>query len=154
MRDEHRYVPGKVAGDAFSRKNCEAEVTWTLKNGRFAMSGGIWEANKRDYIACGQIVDEVADYFPEDIKLQRMRAIWQRWHLNDMQAGSKSQMDWLRANPIPEGEYRYPKSYYGVASSRLAGAGLNPDADGYRYGHAWKMEELPAEVIAEIESWG
>lgn len=108
MSDEHRYVPGKVDYNGSGQRNCQAEVTWTLKYGIFSMYAAIWNPGKTDCYAGGQNVDEVADYFPEDVKLQKMRAIWQRWHLNN----------------------------------------------GYRYGQGWKMEELPAEVIVEIESWG
>lgn len=69
---------------------------------------------------------------------------WDRWHLNDMKAGSAVQEEWLRANPVTA---VYPESHYTKASEALAAAGLNPDADGYKYGHAWKREEVPAEVI-------
>lgn len=150
---KYRYVPGKVDYDGNGRANCEAEITWTLENGRFSMSAGIWMPSKRDLLACGQMVDTVAGYFPGDEQVQRMRAVWQRWHLNDMKAGSPAQETWLRENPIPEEEYRYPASYYTIVSAKLAAVGLNPDADGYLYGHEWKREELPADVVAEIESW-
>lgn len=46
----------------------------------------------------------------------------------------------------------YPESHYDKASAALAAAGLNPDADGYRYGRAWKFEELPQSVVNWLES--
>lgn len=150
---EHRYVLGLVDYHNRGRATCEAAITWTLENGRFSMCAEIWRADKRDIHEGGQCVDRVAAYFPKDMKAQRMVEIWKRWHLNDMRAGSAIQEQWLRNNPIPAEEYAYPKSHYDVASEKLAAAGLNPDPDGYRYGHAWKCEELPAEVIAEIQSW-
>lgn len=153
MNKEHRYVLGKCDYNTPGKKNCEAEITWGLKDGKFSMSAGIWMPSKRDYLCCGQCVDRVAEYFPDDAKAQRMRAIWERWHLNDMRPGSQVQEDWLRANPIDPKEYAYPKSHYEVAGVKLAAVGLNPDPDGYKYGHAWKREEIPAEVIAQIESW-
>lgn len=154
MTQENRYVPGKVDYYGNGRANCEAEITWSLTDdGRFSMSAGIWQSNKRDLEMCGQYVDTVAAYFPNDTLVQRMLAVWQRYHLNDMRAGSAVQETYLREHPIPEADYRYPKSHYVVASKVLADAGLNPDADGYLYGHEWKREELPAEVQAEIASW-
>lgn len=144
--DEHRYFLGKHEGG-------ECWLTWTLKDGRFSMCGEYWMPSKRDCISCGQNVDEVAGYFPNDAKAQRMLAIWERWHLNDLKEGSKAQEDYLRAHPLDPKSYAYPKNHYTVASEYLAAAGLNPDADGYKYGHAWKTEELPADVLAEIESW-
>lgn len=85
-------------------------------------------------------------------KLQKFFEVWERWHLNDLKAGSPAQEEWLRANPIPEAEYRYPKSHYDVACEKLRAAGLNPDADGYSYGSAWKREEVPSDVIEFLRS--
>jgi hypothetical protein len=79
-------------------------------------------------------------------------AIWKRWHLNDLKAGSPVQEEWLRNNPMPKEEYAYPKSHYEVASQKLADAGLNPDQDGYMYGHAWKTEQVPLHVLEFLES--
>ncbi len=82
--------------------------------------------------------------------VNRLLDIWQRWHLNDMRAGSPAQMEYLRANPIVA---KYPESHYDKACKALASAGLNPDADGYKYGHAWKHETVPSDVIAEIQAF-
>lgn len=153
---EKRYILGKVSENYTheGKLNCEVAITWELEDGKFSMCAEVWLPSKRDVSMCGQCVEKVAAMFPDNAKAQRMAAIWERWHLNDMVAGSPAQMEWLRANPIPEEEYKYPKSYYEVACQKLSDAGLNPDADGYKYGHAWKREELPPEVVAEIESWG
>lgn len=70
-----------------------------------------------------------------------------------MKAGSPIQEQWLREHPIDPSEYEYPRSHYEVARAKLAEAGLNPDPDKYAYGSAWKTEELPADVLAEIASW-
>lgn len=80
----------------------------------------------------------------------RLLDIWQRWHLNDMRAGSPAQEEFLRTNPVA---FKYPESHYEKASEALAAAGLNPDADGYKYGHAWKREAVPADVIAELQAF-
>lgn len=80
-------------------------------------------------------------------KIKMFLELWDRWHLNDMRAGSQVQENWLREHPISKEEYAYPKSYYEVASQWLTAAGLNPDADGYKYGHAWKFEAVPEWVI-------
>lgn len=82
-------------------------------------------------------------------KVARLLDLWERWHLNDMRAGSPAQQEFLRANPVA---FKYPESHYEKASEALAAAGLNPDADGYRYGHAWRWEDVPADVITEIEA--
>lgn len=105
--------------------------------------------------SCGQIVshlkDELHTITPapgwDALKLRQFFNVWERWHLNDLRAGSAEQEKWLRENPIPKEEYAYPRSHYEVASRKLADAGLNPDSTGYKYGHAWKREEVPSDVI-------
>lgn len=148
-----RYVLGKVDYHGRGRKVNKVELTWSVEEGRFAMSGGVWNGNGTDYTACGQMVDDVAQMFPHNAKVQRMAAIWRRWHLNDLKAGSAVQEAYLREWPIYRSEYAYPRSYFEVASQVLTAAGLNPDPDGYVYGTAWKREALPADVLAEIEGW-
>ena len=157
MSKEHRYVLGKVDYNGSSRRNCEAVITWELENGRFSMCAEIWNPRKTDIYCGGQCVEEVAGYFPGNRKAQRMLAIWRKWHLNDMKAGSPAQEAWLKAHPV---NAVYPQSHYDVASKALSEAGLNPDRSyahngkPYKYGSAWLKQDLPADVITEIESWG
>lgn len=104
--------------------------------------------------SCGQIVmhlkdagrDAWADFAPgwDACKVSLFLIAWDRWHLNDMKAGSPAQEAWLEDNPVSA---VYPESHYKKACSALAAAGLHPDADGYLYGSAWKREEVPAEVL-------
>ena len=146
------YVLGKADYNGSGRRNCECTIEWELEDGRFAMSASVWNPRKTDIYMGGQCVAEVASYFPGDAKAQRMAAIWKRWHLNDMRAGSPAQEEHLRTTP--DAFPGYPVSYYEWASGLLAKAGLNPDPNtGYRYGSAWLTEALPDDVIAEIESW-
>lgn len=155
MKD-HVYSLGKTDYNGKGRKNCLTEITWRLENGRFSMCAHIWNPGKTDHYCGGQCVDTVAALFPHDKKAQRMLAIWERWHLNDMKAGSPAQEEFLRANPV---SFKYPETHYDKAGEALAAAGLNPDpnylhnGEPYKYGHAWIKENLPAEVVAEIESW-
>lgn len=128
------------------------------KDGRLSISGvegPLQSGNARG--SCGQInmsewgITEYAPGWSEALEKQ-FREVWKRWHLNDIKAGSKVQEDYLRANPIPKEDYAYPKSHYDVASKKLAAAGLNPDPEGYEYGHSWKREEVPAEVLEFLQS--
>jgi hypothetical protein len=150
-KTDHRYVLGKVDYYGNGRANCEAAITWSLENGRFSMCAEIWMPSKRDIECGGQCVDTVAAYFPEDAKAQRMLAIWREWHLNDMTAGSPAQNAHLKTL----GAYQS----YDWALMHLAAVGLNPDPNyrhngkPYHYGSAWLKRELPADVVAEINSW-
>lgn len=110
--------------------------------------------------SCGQIDSHLRDQLHtitpapgwDALKLQQFFNVWERWHLNDLRAGSPEQEKYLRDHPISREEYAYPKSHYEVAGQKLADAGLNPDANGYQYGHAWKREEVPGEVLEFLRS--
>src|ERR1044072_8435351 len=137
------------------RNNCTATFTYRLEDGRFSMQARIWKPRKNDIFCGGQVIEEVLSYFPHDAKAARMAAVWREWHCNDMRAGSPAQRAWLKASEASRGD----REHYNWATTALAEAGLNPDPNHlhhgkpYRYGHAWLREELPSEIIAEIESW-
>jgi len=154
MARENRYIVGKIAYTSRTRRINQVVITWSLDGDRFSMCGEIWNGPQTDCVSVGQNLEEIAQLFPGNRKVQRMVDIWRRWHLNDMKAGSPAQEQYLRENPIDPAAYAYPKSHYDVACAVLAAAGLNPDpADGYRYGSAWRTETIPADVAAEIRSW-
>ena len=98
--------------------------------------------------SCGQIVMQEWDlksYAPgwtSDLVAQ-FRAVWDRWHLNDLTAGTPAQEEWLRANPA------HKRNDYPARLAALTSAGLNPDpSNGYVYGSAWLLEEVPQDVVA------
>lgn len=169
----HTVRIGTVPGYSSSGREVQADVFCKIQyeGGELAITGVEGPtANGDAYGACGQI--EMTYRTPEEratitpapgwdaAMIDRLFDIWGRWHLNKMRPGSPRQSAWLRDNPIPESETRYPASHYVVASHYLADAGLNPDAEyhpdvpnvgtskGYRYGSAWLREEVPADVIA------
>jgi len=140
--------------------NRSLSITIKFSDGRLSLtgqhgsgkraSGGQLIMNFKEYDNRGYctLADLSSVYSPE--KTKKLFDIWKRWHLNDMQAGSPKQMEYLRKNPV---NVTYPVSYYDAASKMLALAGLNPDENGYKYGHSWMREEVPAEVIAFLESF-
>jgi hypothetical protein len=99
---------------------------------------------------CGQNIEDLYRldglhdaWHPNQVR--RLGEIWDRWHLNGMQAGTPAQMAWLRHNrDLFPG---WPIGHYDWAQAALHRAGLEPD-DGHRYGSAWKYEEVPADVLA------
>lgn len=158
-----KYYLGKCDGYNNGRKSCEAYITWELKDGNFSMCAEVWNVRKTGIIRGGQCVDAVAAYFPDDKKAARMVEVWRRWHLNDLKAGSPAQMEYLRGHDAElealRGSVSPKMDHYTAATKILTYAGLNPDpgylhnGTPYKYGSAWLKEELPPEVVAEIESW-
>jgi hypothetical protein len=126
-------------------------VTVKWKEGRLSLTGVEGTKSNGDCKgSCGQCQESplaVVNFAPGWNRAMacKLADIWARWHLNDMRTGSAAQEAWLRANPV---KAVYPESHYEKAGAALAHADLNPDADGYKYGHAWKREEVPADVVA------
>lgn len=95
----------------------------------------------------GQIVLESEHPAPgwEAEDVERLNEVWRRWHLNDMNAGSPAQEEWVREH---KHEFPgWPMSFYDWACEQLAAAGLHPDPDGYRYGSAWLSEDVPDDIL-------
>lgn len=87
------------------------------------------------------------DRFWTEEMVAKLNEVWERWHLNDMRAGTLAQEEWLRENRT---RVSYPESQYFRDLTDLTVAKLNPDA-GYTYGSAWLVEKVPAEVIEWLE---
>ena len=80
--------------------------------------------------------------------VEKLRTIWEAYHLNDMQAGSPAQSAFLKAHPVAD-----RLNYYAKACDALQAAGINPDpaylhnGKPYQYGTAWLRIEVPADVL-------
>src|ERR1041385_6807498 len=72
--------------------------------------------------------------------------IWDKYHLNDMRAGSPAQTAFLAEHPV-EDRLKWPSG----SSEALEAAGLNPDPNylhngkPYKYGSPWAPTEVPAD---------
>lgn len=148
------YSPGKADHNGSGRRNCRVtfKIGWDGK--RFSVCAYISNPRETGCYACGQIVDEAADYFPDDAKVQLIRELWRRWHLNDMRSGSPAQVAELARHTF---EY-WMGSHFNWARNVLTAAGLEPDQSyvhngkPYEYGAAWLCEEVTPEDVARIES--
>lgn len=117
-------------------------VNIRYNEGRLSLSG-----DHRGH-GMGQIVDSVK---PAGMTLtkgwthgtaSRLHSVWNRWHLNDMRAGTPAQEEFLRSNP------QINKGYFAGVLDELEKAGLNPDpTTGDLYGHKWHHEEVPVDVL-------
>ena len=122
--------------------------------GRIAITGVEGPKGNGDCVgSCGQIngawdvVEYAPGWTPELVVAFRM--MWGRWHLNDMRAGTPAQEAHLRLLEL-RGVVPGP-DHYRWALDVLASAGLQPDG-GYSYGSKWNTEEVPADVLAFLQS--
>jgi hypothetical protein len=139
----------------------------TYADGRLSISGVEGPKPSDNCIgACGQIDMHLRGH-EEDIEpapgwsidmLRKFFAVWERWHLNDLTAGSPAQEEFLRTHKAEWKTYKACSSgipsYYDWACKVLAAAGLHPDPErnGYRYGSAWLKEEVPEDVLVWLHA--
>lgn len=73
--------------------------------------------------------------------LKLINDVWEEYHLNDLTAGTKKQMDFLEHNKI-----------VGYENSRmmLETAGLLED-NGYKYGHGWLCKPIPEHIVNDLK---
>lgn len=109
-----------------------------------SICGGIWDGKRYDYVSCGQNIDTIAELIPTK-KVKRIQEIWERYHLNDLRAGTKKQIE-----AIKEWESQGNKYSYTNACEYLKSIDLFEDR-GYEYGHGWLFEPVPAEIIEEVK---
>jgi hypothetical protein len=64
----------------------------------FTMSGNVWNNRKTDIICDGQCCDDFIEFFPNNKPLKRLIEIWNEWHLNDLNAGTRKQKEALKNN--------------------------------------------------------
>jgi len=125
--------------------------------------------------SAGQCTGEIRKRFGRRPDVARLCEIWDRWHLNGMNAASRAQAEALRDMSAAV----YPENHYDKACKWLEARGLLHDlslltpveqsrwrmlrSEGipkpaglhdrvYQYGHAWLVEPLPAEIVAELEA--
>jgi hypothetical protein len=103
---------------------------------------GRWQAR-----STGQSVDLLREAWSDHPVVAEMCDIWERWHLNDMKAGSRAQSEAVQALRLGGGDVGYDASVEHLKNLGLeTDASVQVGAKPYRYGTAWLVEPLPASV--------
>lgn len=120
---------------------------------RLSLSGVIGPKRNGDaYGSCGQIKDylDIIDHFCgewDKSSCDFLADIWNRYHLNDMHAGTIAQ-----ENCIDDYLKKWGDRYdYNLACEILEASGLLYD-DGYKYGSAWLFRPVPQTAIKWLEA--
>lgn len=83
--------------------------------------------------------------------MDRLLEVWDRWHLNDLKAGTEAQESFIRVWKQST-RYDYTEACNALASVDLYVA-EHPEqmlwgvGRGYRYGTSWLKEDVPSQVI-------
>lgn len=143
-------------------------------DGKLSISGVVGPKSNGDaFGSCGQIVDELAhlsrlgEGWTADL-VEKFRATWDRWHLNDMRAGCEHQRaEGWADRPIDPSKptNTYGKHFEGqrcdswnmlvwVSRTEHPEGLLSQPCPtcGYKYGTAWLREEVPADVLAFLQA--
>lgn len=94
----------------------------------------------------GQCVGAIRKIWGHIPEVAELCDIWDRWHLNDMCAGTRKQSEALRGK-----RNRTKHDHYTWACNYLKRKGLLVDR-GYKYGAEWLFEPIPAKVVARIKT--
>lgn len=81
-------------------------------------------------------------------KLETLLDVWEKYHNNDLRAGTPAQMAIVR--PFIKA-HEWPMNSYVYQCAELARHGLLEDG-GYRYGTSWLYEPVPDSVIEFLNS--
>ena len=154
---------GKHDATGNGTKDNLVEVEVQLDEGeqpRLSICGTIWNRLKTDCISAGQNLDEIRKLIGFSPLMKRVHLIWQRYHLNDMKAGSPRQEAYLAGyrQAFRDGLSSCPDNLSLDHKTRvdlLEKAGLHPDTqhNNYRYGSSWLYAPIPDDILAEIATW-
>jgi hypothetical protein len=95
----------------------------------------------------GQCIDTVREIWGHIPEVTELCDLWERWHLNDLVAGTRKQMEVIRSL----GKCPVPSDWYTWACLSLKAHDLLVD-QGYEFGHDWLYEPIPAKVVARIKA--
>jgi hypothetical protein len=156
-------------GRRINAVDIEVELKEQKGTTELSICGEIWNAPHTDIVSGGQNLDTIAKLFPRNPRVQRIVEVWRRWHLNAMRAGCEHQRReaWDQrpidpSKPLDSYGKHYPGQEHAtwnqltwVRPEEYPGGLLTAPCPvcGYRYGSAWLTEELPPEIIQEVQSW-
>jgi len=120
-----------------------------LKEGRnkiltLSIVGDVW--NRKGYIASCQCVSTIREIWGHIPEVSELCDLWERWHLNDIIAGTRPQTAALATEARPD-----DANYYDWACELLKRKGLFIDR-GYEFAKSWLFDPMPAKVVARIRT--
>lgn len=158
----------KASRGSYRTKDGKAQIEWELKAGE----NGLEFSASGDYAGgSGQCIDKIALAYPGDTMVQRIAKVWEVYHLNGMNAGLPAQTRaveaWRKLNAGNSRANDYGETIKMLEAANLyeiplpegaqATGGFPPEVErgerGYRYGERWVYLPIPADILAEIESW-
>ena len=153
---------GKIDFMNRNKKDCPVEIFVTLSDKtkkdiyykELSISANVWNHTHSDIYMGGQCLDELAPYFKGNKTFDFLYDMWDKYHLNGMNAGTIEQEDALK-EAVKNGELTsYGANNYENTCNYLKSVGLyEVEVDGkpYKYGSGWLVREIPEDDLERIE---
>jgi hypothetical protein len=130
----------------FSRKSTKNFRSIDLKKSRSEVVRLSITADIEDG-PCGQCISDVRKIWSDDPRVSELCDLWERWHLNDLRAGTRAQMDAVSKM----GKCPSSTEWFSWVCKNLESQGLLVDR-GYSFGQEWLFERIPATVVKRIKT--
>lgn len=114
-----------------SRCKIEIELRQATECIELSIVGDVYSPMVKSF---GQCQDSIKTIFSKNKKVHRICEVWDRYHLNTFHAGCEHQREFEK-----EPYENHANDYCPICN--------------YKYGHGWKYEVIPNEIIEEIKSW-
>lgn len=92
----------------------------------------------------GQCLDDINPYMQNNTMWKIIYRLWKAHHLNDFNAGTRKQDNFLRLEGLENAQY--------IDKVRALKANDLLVDNGYTYGHGWLYREIPADDLAIIKA--
>lgn len=114
----------------------------------FSASGSVYSMRKGDAIISGQCIDSLAEWVGDNPLYVILRGLWERNHLNDMNAGTPEQTKAVEEWKAKGNTYDYSKVCSYLKEIGMYEIELNGEP--YKYGHSWLYREITKEDLEQI----
>ena len=123
-----------------------------------SICGTVWNKSHTDCVMGGQCLDSMEKYLRHNPTFMKLYGYWKRYHLNGMHAGTPEQEAAINEWETAGNRYEYTaaceelkrRGLYTVNYTGLT-VGKRYDNEPYTYGHGWVINELPGNVLLDIE---
>lgn len=150
---------GEVDYNNNGKKTNEVTIEITLKYNTlgmpiFSASGNVWNSRKSDIYMGGQCIDSIYNKFKtqlnDRILYKNIMLVWERNHLNDMNAGTPEQTALIEKWKSEGNRYDYSAVCEFLKSIDMYE--VEVDGKPYKYGTSWLYREISKEDLEFIQS--
>ncbi len=113
---------------------------YSKKRNSWIQGGQCLDSLKKDIMKGGFVFENGID--KKDVL--RIIEIWEQYHLNDMKAGTRKQMEFIESKKI-DGSDWYERSCGVLKRKKIL------VDNGYTFGSGWLCEQIPSNVVDEIQ---